>query len=289
MCRINFVDEFRSIIAESYKASLTCQERMLWIALFYAANERAAYNGQTQTYEWPEELFTVANAELYLYCALEKRSIEAVRNRLQQKGYIRFVPGDRNRRAPAYQLFYLTRAGQESAPGAAGVGVKNAPNIDPNTGVGSENVHNFDPKNVVGVKNAPKTCPNSVPKSVPKTVPKSVPKTVPKSVPNLTKEYIDLNQEAEEGERGRAPGSFHPPTIEEVRAWCRETESRVNPDRFWAYHARTGWNVPPGYDWRADLLSWEALPYDRGRPAVGGCYTNAELARLDVDLGEATP
>lgn len=41
MSKVNFVSEFIAIMRYARDYSLTLRERMLWIALFYAANDRA--------------------------------------------------------------------------------------------------------------------------------------------------------------------------------------------------------------------------------------------------------
>ena len=116
MSKVNFVSEFNSIMRYARDYSLSLRERMLWIALFYIANDRAVYNEQTQEYEWPDGFIQVSNGELNLYCCLDKRAIETLRNTLKQRGVLDFQPGVKNKRNPAYKLNYLT------------VGCKNVPN-----------------------------------------------------------------------------------------------------------------------------------------------------------------
>ena len=116
MSKVNFVSEFNSIMRYARDYSLSLRERMLWIALFYIANDRAVYNEQTQEYEWPDGFIQVSNGELNLYCCLDKRAFETLRNTLKQRGVLDFQPGVKNKRNPAYKLNYLT------------VGCKNVPN-----------------------------------------------------------------------------------------------------------------------------------------------------------------
>lgn len=127
MCTINFVREFGLMMEEARRECLGCRERMLWIALFYIANDRAKYNAQTQTYEWPEGFFVVPNYELDSYCDLNKKAVLDLRNRLKQRGYIDFSKGDRNAEKPMYKLNYLSlrEFGGENAP-------KEGPNMYPN-------------------------------------------------------------------------------------------------------------------------------------------------------------
>ena len=108
MCDINFVREFGLMMEEARKEYLGCRERMLWIALFYVANDRAKYNPQTQTYEWPSGFFQISHQELNLYCDLNKKAILDLRNQLKQKGYIDFAKGERNAEKPMYKLNYLS-------------------------------------------------------------------------------------------------------------------------------------------------------------------------------------
>ena len=139
MSKVNFVSEFNSIMRYARDYSLSLRERMLWIALFYIANDRAAYNEQTSEYEWPDGFIQVSNGELNLYCCLDKRAIETLRNTLKQRGVLDFQPGVKNKRNPAYKLNYLT------------VGCKNVPNNVPS---GASN-------------NGPNHVPNPVPNDAP--------------------------------------------------------------------------------------------------------------------------
>ena len=139
MSKVNFVSEFNSIMRYARDYSLSLRERMLWLALFYIANDRAMYNEQTQEYEWPDGFIQVSNGELNLYCCLDKRAIETLRNTLKQRGVLDFQPGVKNKRNPAYKLNYLT------------VGCKNVPNNVPS---GASN-------------NGPNYVPNPVPSAAP--------------------------------------------------------------------------------------------------------------------------
>ena len=132
MSKVNFVSEFNSIMRYARDYSLSLRERMLWIALFYIANDRAVYNEQTSEYEWPDGFIQVSNGELGLYCCLDKRGIETLRNTLKQRGILDFRPGLKNKRNPAYKLNYLT-VGCKNAPNDATNSVPSyVPNVVPN-------------------------------------------------------------------------------------------------------------------------------------------------------------
>lgn len=132
MSKVNFVSEFNLFMRYACDNSLSLRSRMLWMALFYIANDRAKYNELTKDYDWPDDFILVSNNELNMYCCLDKRAIETLRNELKQRGLIDFVPGQKNKRNPAYKLNYLS----------VDIGYKIVPNYDPN------NVPNHTPNNV---------------------------------------------------------------------------------------------------------------------------------------------
>ncbi len=145
MSKVNFISEFNLFMRYARNNGLSLRERMLWVALFYIANDRAVYNEQTQDYDWPDGFIPVSNGELNLYCCLDKRGIDTLRNSLKQRGLIDFTPGLKNKKNPTYRLCYLS----------VNVGYKNVPNDVPN------NVPNHVPNDV----------PNNVPNHVPNTPP----------------------------------------------------------------------------------------------------------------------
>lgn len=123
MCKINFVSEFNCFMRYAKNNSLSGRERILWIALFYIANDRANYNTATKDYEWPDEFFPVTIGELNLHSNLDKKSIEAIRNQLKQRGLIEFEKGKGNVKPARYKINYLS----------LDVGYKIVPNNPPNT------------------------------------------------------------------------------------------------------------------------------------------------------------
>ena len=57
MSKVNFVSEFNLFMRYARNNNLSMRERMLWIALFYIANDRATYNEQSEEYDWPDGFF----------------------------------------------------------------------------------------------------------------------------------------------------------------------------------------------------------------------------------------
>ena len=56
-----------------------------------------------------------------------------------------------------------------------------------------------------------------------------------------------------------APCRFTKPTVEEVRAYCRERGNTVDPLRFFDFYEAKGWRVgnQPMQDWQAAVRTWE--------------------------------
>ena len=116
MSQQNFVEQFRLFMEYSRKNSMHSRECMLWVSLFYLANEEATYNADTQTYEWPDDFFEVSNGELNSYGKFDKQAVESLRNRLKQRGLIDFVKGNRNSATPMYKIHYFIKAGNKIIP-----------------------------------------------------------------------------------------------------------------------------------------------------------------------------
>ena len=135
MALINFVAEFNSVIRYCYENGLPVRERMLLIALFYAANSRAVpipaeHENASNQYDWPDDFFTVSNAELNLYAGLEKRAILEARNSLCQRGIIEVRAGQRRTKVPEYRISYFS-IGYNNVPNKTPKAPQNSPKDTP--------------------------------------------------------------------------------------------------------------------------------------------------------------
>lgn len=77
------------------------------------------------------------------------------------------------------------------------------------------------------------------------------------------------------GESQKKAAAFHPPTAEEVRAYCQERGNRVDPEHFVDFYTSKGWKVgnQPMKDWKACVRTWErkdAAPPGKVRPIRKG-------------------
>ena len=61
------------------------------------------------------------------------------------------------------------------------------------------------------------------------------------------------------GKEGKGGALAHPPTIEQVRDYCRERGNSVNPSKWMAHYESNGWRVGrnPMKDWKAAVRTWE--------------------------------
>lgn len=76
---------------------------------------------------------------------------------------------------------------------------------------------------------------------------------------------------------------FIPPTVEEVRAYCRERGNSVNPETFVDFYTGKGWMVGKNKmkDWKAAVRTWE-----KNRDG----HTQAQkINRDDYDNGDQVP
>lgn len=73
---------------------------------------------------------------------------------------------------------------------------------------------------------------------------------------NNTYEYNSTIRRVQEG---RNSMHFRKPKIEEVKAYCEERHSRVDPVLFWNFYEAKGWKVgnQSMKDWKAAVRTWE--------------------------------
>lgn len=87
---------------------------------------------------------------------------------------------------------------------------------------------------------------------------------------------------------------FVPPTLEEVKAYCKERGNRIEAERFYDYYAARGWMVSKDMkmlDWRAMVRAWESLKKEQERPSqahenMEHHYTEEKLKSAIVNFDE---
>ena len=89
------------------------------------------------------------------------------------------------------------------------------------------------------------------------------------------------NPNSNSKERGGA-APFTRPTVEEIRAYCRERENAVDPQRFFDYYEANGWvqgKGKPIKDWKAMVRTWEGRETTRTNGPTYHPPSQAELER----------
>lgn len=69
---------------------------------------------------------------------------------------------------------------------------------------------------------------------------------------------------------------FSPPSLEEVREYCRQRKNTVNPEAFMDFYISKGWKVgkTPMKDWRAAVRNWEHHEKPAAEPEKEDPYAN---------------
>ena len=71
----------------------------------------------------------------------------------------------------------------------------------------------------------------------------------------------DEPQQAHSPEGSHSGSSFEPPSVEEVRAYCKSRRNSIDAQRFVDYHAAIGWTLGGNQivDWKAVVRKWESM------------------------------
>lgn len=74
-----------------------------------------------------------------------------------------------------------------------------------------------------------------------------------------TKEINKEGKNAPQPPEGEKRSRFVPPSVEEVAAYCRERNNRIDPQTFVDFYASKGWVVGKSKmkDWKAAIRTWE--------------------------------
>lgn len=98
---------------------------------------------------------------------------------------------------------------------------------------------------------------------------------------NATDKELDKEIEKESDKKNKR---FAAPTVEEVRAYCKERGNSVDAQRFVDYYGANGWKVGknPMKDWKAAVRTWEGNGIDK-KPKVGKAAPQKALTADEWD------
>ena len=85
---------------------------------------------------------------------------------------------------------------------------------------------------------------------------------------------IELEKEIEIDTDKRNRKRFLPPTLEEVRAYCKERKNSVDAEHFIDYYTSNGWKVGKNTmkDWKAAVRTWERNGYSKPKEELDDFY-----------------
>lgn len=112
---------------------------------------------------------------------------------------------------------------------------------------------------------------------------------------NTTEEWKELKECIKGGEeyacvRAREEAPTPPPTLEEIRNFCSERNSSVNPARFYNYNAVRNWKGVT--DWKSKIEEWESNEFasedkaktDKLNAYISGAASNDSRSDVDLDM-----
>lgn len=93
---------------------------------------------------------------------------------------------------------------------------------------------------------------------------------------------------ATENEANRKAERFSPPTLEEVKAYCKERDNKVNAEAFVNFYTSKNWYVGSNKmkDWRASVRTWEVNSFSKGKSvnrSVKDSLSNKDFADKYID------
>jgi hypothetical protein len=89
---------------------------------------------------------------------------------------------------------------------------------------------------------------------------------------------IDISNRKTEDKTKIYDTGFVKPTVEDVRAYCRERRNTIDPEAFIAHYEARGWRLPGNLkmkSWKSAVITWEKNSI--GKPAI-----SAEEARKNA-------
>ena len=90
---------------------------------------------------------------------------------------------------------------------------------------------------------------------------------------NATDKEEDKEEDKERDKENRTTAKrFTPPTVDEVRAYCKERKNGIDPEHFVDYYDARGWELTKGRkmkDWKAAVRTWERNGFSKPKKNVG--------------------
>jgi len=98
--------------------------------------------------------------------------------------------------------------------------------------------------------------------------------------------HTDTEADTEADTKDQKKGRFTPPTLQEVKQYCRERKNSVDPETFIDFYTANGWVQSRGKkikDWQACIRTWEK----RERTAEPKSFQKPKFDGSDARTGES--
>lgn len=117
--------------------------------------------------------------------------------------------------------------------------------------------------------------------------------TVTKSNASVTDDVTNNNESKNKNKSKSQSNIFKPPTVEEVRAYCKERNNNIDPEAFVDYYISNGWTVGANKkmkDWKASVRTWERRDFKKTTNKFNDfqqhIYNDAEWEQLEEKCRE---
>ena len=77
--------------------------------------------------------------------------------------------------------------------------------------------------------------------------------------------------------KGRKQSQFIPPTLDDVKNYCRERQNNVDPKKFFDYFTASEWvdsKGNPVLNWKQKIITWESNQKTENKPQQGFTYND---------------
>lgn len=107
--------------------------------------------------------------------------------------------------------------------------------------------------------------------------------TLHQNAPNTSDTDTDTDTDKDKKREERKRSRFSPPTVEEVKTYCRERQNNVDAQQFVDFYSSKGWIIGTAKmkDWKAAVRTWE-----HRETARSGTTRHSKIQGQDYDLDE---
>ena len=91
---------------------------------------------------------------------------------------------------------------------------------------------------------------------------------VAERLPQVRLEEVSIDKDIKKESKEKKSTAFLPPTLDQVRDYCRERNNSVDPQRFLDFYESKGWMVGKNKmkDWKASVRTWEQRDKTEPKP-----------------------